>query len=260
MLFIHGAIWADFLRPLAEQPAFRRFKRIRYHRRGYGDSGGAAGGFDEQAADIVALLDHLEVDSAHLVGHSEGAMIALPLAASAPDRVRSLVLLEPLPSSAWLAASDHSDLLATLGPAFEAMAGRHQAGDVAGAFDALFAPTGLDWRTAALAAGEGVQEQGIKDAATFVEREASDLLDWDYGPEQAARVRCPVLSWSSAPEHPINRATQAFLQELFPQRELVVLEDGDHFSVTTDPAAVAEPIAEFLSRNSAVAPPSRALA
>jgi hypothetical protein len=40
---------------------------------------------------------------------------------------------------------------------------------------------------------------------------------------------------------------------LFPQREEVILEDGDHFSVTTDPPAVAEPIAEFVSRQSAAA-------
>ena len=135
VLFIHGAIFADFLRPLAEQPAFSGFQRIRYHRRGYGESGGPAGGFDMQAADIVALLDHLEVDRAHLVGHSEGAMIALVLAASYPDRVRSLALLEPLPSSSWLAASDFADLLGILGPAFEAMVGRYQAGDIAGAYD-----------------------------------------------------------------------------------------------------------------------------
>jgi hypothetical protein len=46
---------------------------------------------------------------------------------------------------------------------------------------------------------------------------------------------------------------RAFLYELFPQREEVTLEGGDHFSVTTDPAAVAEPIAEFVSRHSAAA-------
>jgi pimeloyl-ACP methyl ester carboxylesterase len=253
VLFIHGAIWADFLRPLAEQPAFSGFQRIRYHRRGYGESGGPAGGFDLQAADIVALLDHLEVDRAHLVGHSEGAMIALVLAASYPDRVLSLSLLEPLPSSSWLAASDFADLLAILGPAFEAMAGRHQAGDVAGAFDALFEPTGLDWRAAAKAAGPGVVEQGIKDAATFAEGEAAALVEWNYGVEQAASIESPVLSWGSGSENPVNPATRAFLHELFPQLEEVVLEGGDHFSVTTDPAAVAGPIAAFVSRHSAVA-------
>jgi pimeloyl-ACP methyl ester carboxylesterase len=251
VLFIHGAIFADFLRPLAQQPAFSGFQRIRYHRRGYGESGGPAGGFDLQAADIVALLDHLEVDRAHLVGHSEGAMIALELAASYPDRVRSLALLEPLPSSSWLAASGFADLLGILGPAFEAMAGRYRAGDIAGAYDALFEPTGLDWRAAAKAAGPGVVEQGIKDAASFIEGEASTLVAWTFGVEQAATIKSAVLSWGTASDNPVNPATRAFLLELFPQREEVILEGGDHFSVTTDPAAAAEPIADFVSRHSA---------
>ena len=251
VLFVHGAIWADFLRPLADQLAFSGFQRIRYHRRGYGQSGGSAGGFGVQAADIVALLDHLDVDRAHVIGHSEGAMIALVLAASYPDRVRSLALLEPLPSSTWLAASDFAALLGVLGPAFEAMADRYQAGDVTGAYQSLFEPTGLNWRAAAEAAGPDVVDQGIKDAATFVEGEASTLIEWNYGAEQAATIDSPVLSWQTGSDNPINPAVRAFLLELLPQREEVFLEDGDHFSVTTDPAAVAGPIAEFLSRHSA---------
>lgn len=54
MLIMHGAIWADFLRPLATQPTLAGFRRIRYHRRGYGDSSGPAGGFDANVADAVA--------------------------------------------------------------------------------------------------------------------------------------------------------------------------------------------------------------
>lgn len=253
VLFVHGAIWADFLRPLAAQPAFSECRRIRHHRRGYGMTGGPSGGFEVQAADLVALMDHLDVNRAHLVGHSEGAMIALVLAASHPDRLRSLALLEPLPSRSWLVASEYADLLGTLGPAFEAMVGHHQAGDVPGAFDALFEPTGLDWRAAARAAGPDVVGQGIRDAATFVEGEASALVGWSYGSEQAAVVDCPVLSWSTAPENAITPATRAFLRELFPRCEESVLQSGDHFSVTTDPAAVAEPIAAFVSRHSAAA-------
>ncbi|UUZ59910.1 alpha/beta fold hydrolase [Nocardioides sp. B-3] len=81
------------LRPLAGQPALDRYRRIQYHRRGYGESSGPAEGFDAQAADAVALLDLLGVDAAHVVGHSEGAMIGLALAAAHPERVRSLSLL-----------------------------------------------------------------------------------------------------------------------------------------------------------------------
>ena len=133
------------------------------------------------------------------------------------------------------------------------MASRYQAGDIAGAYDALFEPTGLDWRAAAQAAGPGAVGQGINDAATFVEGEASTLIEWNYGVEQAATIDRPVLSWGTASGDPISPATRAFLYELFPDREEVILEGGDHFSVATDPAAVAEPIVEFVSRHSVAA-------
>lgn len=251
LLFVHGAIWADFLRPLAEQPALSGFRRIRYHRRGLGDTGGPAGGFDDHVADAVALLDRLEVDSAHLVGHSEGAMIAMDIAAAHPERVRSLALLEPLPAFDWIAGGDHANVLEILGPVMEAMASRYQAGDVIGAYDALFTVQGLDWRAAAGAAGPDAVSQGIEDAPTWFEHEALALSEWTFRPEDAAAVSCPVLSWTADPTAPLARATRAFLHELFPNCEDTDLPSGDHFSVTTNPAAVAEPIAAFVTRHSA---------
>jgi len=44
------------------------------------------------ANDIVALLDHLKINSAHLVGHSMGGRIALELALNFPGRVKSLIM------------------------------------------------------------------------------------------------------------------------------------------------------------------------
>jgi len=46
----------------------------------------------EMVNDIVRLLDHLDIQQAHLVGHSMGAEIALKMAVLYPARVRSAVL------------------------------------------------------------------------------------------------------------------------------------------------------------------------
>lgn len=45
------------------------------------------------ARDALAVLDHLDIESAHVVGHSMGGVIASQLALNAPERIRSLSLL-----------------------------------------------------------------------------------------------------------------------------------------------------------------------
>jgi len=45
----------------------------------------------EMAADVVRLLDHLKLKKAHLIGYSMGAFIAGKVAATHPDRVRSVI-------------------------------------------------------------------------------------------------------------------------------------------------------------------------
>ncbi len=46
----------------------------------------------KMAEDVVRLMDHLHLESAHLVGYSMGGMITLKLLAMHPDRVRSAVI------------------------------------------------------------------------------------------------------------------------------------------------------------------------
>lgn len=47
---------------------------------------------EQMAADVMALMDYLQVPAAHLLGHSMGGRIALCLAQNFPGRVKSLIM------------------------------------------------------------------------------------------------------------------------------------------------------------------------
>jgi pimeloyl-ACP methyl ester carboxylesterase len=72
---------------------------IAYDARGHGRSGPARRaedyGYDELAADLVSVLDALEVERPVLAGASMGAHTILRLALEAPNRVGGLVVITP---------------------------------------------------------------------------------------------------------------------------------------------------------------------
>lgn len=84
-----------------------RFRVVRYDTRGHGQSPVPLGPYtiDDLADDVVALLDILDVERAHLVGLSLGGMTAMRLAARNPERIDRLALLctgaQLPPASAW---------------------------------------------------------------------------------------------------------------------------------------------------------------
>jgi len=65
---------------------------IRYDTRGFGETTAQSIPYTD-ADDAVAVLDHLGVTSATVIGASRGGRIAIDVALSQPDRVRGLVVL-----------------------------------------------------------------------------------------------------------------------------------------------------------------------
>ena len=74
----------------------KRYRCIAYAARGYkpSDVPADAGAYSYRHVmrDAVAVLDHLEIEQAHLIGLSMGGYTVLQVALNYPDRVRSLVL------------------------------------------------------------------------------------------------------------------------------------------------------------------------
>ncbi len=70
------------------------FRTIAFDNRGAGRSDKPYGAYsmDQMADDAAAVLDHVGVDSAHVVGASMGGVISQVMALRHPDRVRSLTL------------------------------------------------------------------------------------------------------------------------------------------------------------------------
>jgi 3-oxoadipate enol-lactonase len=71
-----------------------RYRIISYDARGYGASPPPQQPYT-QLGDLVAVLDHVGVPRAAVVGHSGGGGTAIGLALASPERVAALVLLAP---------------------------------------------------------------------------------------------------------------------------------------------------------------------
>lgn len=84
----HGALWSRQIPAFAEH-----FQVIVPDSRGHGRSSfdDTPIGYALMARDVVALLDHLGVEAAHLVGWSDGGIIGLEMAIHHPTRLRRLV-------------------------------------------------------------------------------------------------------------------------------------------------------------------------
>jgi pimeloyl-ACP methyl ester carboxylesterase len=75
----------------------RTFRVTAYDLRGHGYSDVPPDGYTsaDQARDLLAIMDALDIDRAMLLGHSFGAVIAMHAAVLFPDRIDALVLSDP---------------------------------------------------------------------------------------------------------------------------------------------------------------------
>ena len=81
------------------KPLSQHFRVLTVDRPGCGYSTrekGADASLEAQADTIVSLLDHLNIESAVLVGHSLGGAISLAAAQRHPNKVKALALIAPL--------------------------------------------------------------------------------------------------------------------------------------------------------------------
>lgn len=248
VMLMHPGILADAFVPLlAEEMLTERYLLISYHRRGYAGSTHPGGSVSiaQQAEDCRALMRHLGVERAHVVGHSFGGAIALQLALDTPDSVHSLALLEPIVPGA-LSNPAQQYFLEAVGKAF----GLYGAGDKAGAIDAWSRGAfGDQYRSVLDRVLPGAFEQAVADADALFQIEAPALQQWSFTREDAGRIEQPVLSvYHEDPVWSGFRETHELLVEWLPQAEIFVLPNATHLLQAMNPHGVAGALAEFFAR------------
>jgi 3-oxoadipate enol-lactonase len=75
-----------------------QYQVVTWDQRGFGNSTRRSGRFGPEVAvdDLEALLDHLGIEQAHVVGQSMGGWVAMGLAQRAPHRLLSLTLTDTI--------------------------------------------------------------------------------------------------------------------------------------------------------------------
>lgn len=239
---------ADSFLPLQQEPALAHsYRLVRYRQRGQGGGSPAAApvSFREHAADAAALAAHLGISRAHAVGHSTGAAIALQLAADRPALVQSLALLEP----PLVGAPGAAHFLERAAPSLAA----HAAGDRRWAMTGFLSlASGLDWETCGTVIEQRVSggaALAIGDADLFFASYLPALEAWQFGPDEAAAIRQPVLSVLGTETDRFFADGHELLRSWFPQLEECRIDGAGHLLHLQRPELVAEGLAGFLARH-----------
>lgn len=155
IVFLHGGSdtsesWVDYMHRFDDT-----HRTIAPDSRGQGQStlGNGPLTYGRMAGDVVRLLDHLNIDRAHFVGHSDGGVIALHLLVDYPDRMRSATLLgtphhiDNYPANACTVLEDYVKALAASDTAYESVMSKHAAARHPQEWTSLVNKLGQMWRT-----------------------------------------------------------------------------------------------------------------
>ncbi len=246
LVLVHGS-WGDHVGWNAIVPALARsFRVLTYDRRGHSQSERPAtqGSIHEDVSDLAALIDHLDLAPAHILGNSFGGCIVLRLAATRPDLFRSLMLHEP-PLFGLIDDGAAQDVLRSFEERSRAVVALLEAGHMeAGARQ--FAET--------IAVGPGTwahlpvatRQTMIVNAPTFLdEARDPDALTMDIG--ALSGFSKPVLLTQGEHSEPFFPPVLDELVRALPRAQRQTLARTGHIPHASHPQAYVEAVVDFLS-------------
>jgi pimeloyl-ACP methyl ester carboxylesterase len=249
LVLVHGSwidhhTWDAVVPPLA-----RSFRVLTYDRRGHSQSErpASAGSIREDAADLAALVEALQLAPAHIVGHSMGGSVVLRLAGERPDLFRSLIVNEPPLLDLLADEPDWQVALPAIKAGLTAIANRLEAGDLEGGareFVETFLGPGA-WARAP----EHVKRLVIANAPTFLdETRDPEVLSIDLA--RLRRFPHPALLTLGEHGPPFFPPIVEKVATALPQAERMTFLGAGHEPEDTHPEVYVATIATFIAKAS----------
>jgi pimeloyl-ACP methyl ester carboxylesterase len=243
LIFLHAGVadkrmWHEQLAALSD-----RYRTVAYDRRGFGETIADPGEAFSHVEDLRAVLDRLDLETAVLIGCSQGGRVALDFALAYPQRVSALILMAPAVSGAPAPTTFPAEIEARL----EALDEAEEAADLTQVneleavlwLDGPASPTGrvggalrelfLDMNGRALAMPELTAE--IEPAAAY---------------ERVAALSMPVLVLWGELDFPHVKETCRYLVDTIPAAPVKVIPDTAHLPNMEQPAQINHIISDFL--------------
>ena len=190
-------------------PLAAHFRVIAVDTRGHGQTprGDAPFSIRQFAEDLLAFMDRLGIEKAHLLGFSDGGNIAMVFALAHPERVEKLIL-------------DGANL------------------DASGVKRSVQLPIEIGYRIAKLFAKKSPEARKNAEMLGLM------VNDPNVRPEELARIQRPTLVVAGDRDMIREQHTRLIAQSI-PGAELILLP-GDHFVANKNPGAFNEAVLRFL--------------
>ena len=189
------------------------------------------------ADELAALLNKLEVQACHFVGHALGGLVGLQLALSKPELLQSLVLV-----NAWSSANPHTLRCFNIRKALLAADRKDMYLQLQALL--LFPPDWIAANAAHLEEEEAHSLNHFPDINNLLVRiGALSAFDID---KSLHTITTPTLALASKDDTLVPWQRSQMLAEAMPNAELSVMEYGGHASSITNPIAFNELLQGYL--------------
>ncbi len=241
IVMMHGFLFDQSMYDPVVAALSPRYRCVRFDARSFGQTEWDGKPYDlyDTAADCIALMDHLNIDQAVIMGMSQGGYAAIRVALKYPQRVQALVFASTYNG---VDTDDVKGVYRSMRDTWLNMG----ADPLLPTFLTLF--IGMD------DAHAGLRETwSAKWAARTGEQIAAAMNNLierdDITPEQVATITVPVMSIHGEADQGIPLALGEALYESMPNKQTILrVPEAAHGALITHAVVIAPPLIEFLDR------------